>query len=193
MKGYEEGGITGAIGAGIESIFDDVLFAIPNLLGEAVAWILKKLGFKNAVKFIDANLRDSDGNFSLFTGIKKIFTMAVDALMEHVIDPVFEFFKNIPQFIAGMLMDMGKMGTWAAEKMFDKKTFQRAEMERDDPVKYQKMVEAEKRQKDLQAAREKKEGGNTLNNVDTSSVNTSTVYTQVIKPDASRKSKDPLK
>ena len=38
VDGYKEGGITGAIGAGIESIFDDVLFAFPNLLGEAVAW-----------------------------------------------------------------------------------------------------------------------------------------------------------
>ena len=193
MKGYEEGGITGAIGSGIESIFDDVLFAIPNLLGEAVAWILKKFDFNNAVEFIDKNLRDADGNFSLFTGIKKIFTMAVDALTEHLIDPVFLFFQNLPQYIAGMLMDMGKMGRFAADRLFSDETVARAEMERNDPAAYRKMIEAEKKQRELIEAKENKGGGATLNNVDSSSVNSSTVYTQVTKPDAGRKSKDPLK
>ena len=193
MKGYEEGGISGAIGSGIESIFDDVLFAIPNLLGEAVAWILKKFDFNNAVKFIDENLRDSDGNFSFFTGIKNIFTMAVDALMEHIIDPVFDFFHNLPQYIAGMLMDMGKMGTWAAEQMFSEDTMKRAEMEKTDPAKYQKMIAAEKKQRDLEAAKENNKGGNTLNSVDSSSTQHSTVYTNVNRIDAGKKGKDSLK
>ena len=149
IDGYKEGGITGAIGAGIESVFDDVLFALPNLLGEAVAWILEKFGFDNAVEFIDKNLRDKDGNFSLFTGIKKLFTMAVDALYEKVIDPVMEFFKSIPQMIAGMMMDLG-VPSWVTKKLFSGKTVERASMEREDPAGYQKMIDAEKAQKKKQ-------------------------------------------
>ena len=161
VDGYKEGGITGAIGGGIEAIFDDILFAIPNLLGEAVAWILKKFGFKNAVAFIDKNLRDKDGNFSIFSGIKKLFTMASDALYDNVIEPVFAFIKRIPQFIAGLMMDMGTLGKTAAKGIFgtDSKAYQRAEMERKDPEAYKRLMAANeeyrKRKRDEErAARE---------------------------------------
>ena len=149
VDGYKEGGITGAIGAGIESIFDDVLFAIPNLLGEAVAWVLKKFGFENATEFIDKNLRDKDGNFSLFTGIKNLFTMAVDALYDMVITPVMDFFGRIPQMIAGMMIDLG-VPDWVTKGIFSEETVNRANLERDDPVAYNKMMEAERKQKELE-------------------------------------------
>ena len=149
VDGFKEGGITGAIGAGIESIFDDVLFAIPNLLGEAVAWVLKKFGFENATEFIDKNLRDKDGNFSLFTGIKNLFTMAVDALYDSVITPVMNYFKKIPQIIAGMMIDLG-VPDWITKKVFSKETVDRANLEREDPVAYNKMMEAERKQRELE-------------------------------------------
>ena len=149
VDGFKEGGITGAIGAGIESIFDDVLFAIPNLLGEAVAWVLKKFGFENATEFIDKNLRDKDGNFSLFTGIKNLFTMAVDALYDSVITPVMDYFKKIPQIIAGMMIDLG-VPDWITKKVFSKETVDRANLEREDPVAYNKMMEAERKQRELE-------------------------------------------
>ena len=149
VDGYKEGGITGAIGAGIESIFDDVLFAIPNLLGEAVAWVLKKFGFENATEFIDKNLRDKDGNFSLFNGIKNLFTMAVDALYDSVITPVMDYFKKIPQIIAGMMIDLG-VPDWITKKVFSEETVNRANLERDDPVAYNKMMEAERKQRELE-------------------------------------------
>ena len=154
VDGYKEGGITGAIGSGIESVFDDVLFAIPNLLGEAVAWVLEKFGFENAVEFIDKNLRDKDGNFSLFTGIKKLFTMAVDALYDKVITPVMDFFKNIPQIIAGMMIDLG-VPDWVTKKLFAEDTVKRANLERSDPVAYQRMVAAEQKLRDEQRAAER--------------------------------------
>ena len=149
VDGYKEGGITGAIGAGIESIFDDVLFAIPNLLGEAVAWMLKKFGFEGATEFIDKNLRDKDGNFSLFTGIKNLFTMAVDALKEKVLDPVMLFFQRIPEMIAGFMMDM-KIPDWVISKFFDDSTVDRASLQRSDPAAYNKMMEAEREQRKLE-------------------------------------------
>tara|TARA_B100002019_G_scaffold27285_1_gene21212 strand:- start:91 stop:2274 length:2184 start_codon:yes stop_codon:yes gene_type:complete len=149
VDGYKEGGITGAIGAGIESIFDDVLFAIPNLLGEAVAWVLKKFGFENATEFIDKNLRDKDGNFSLFNGIKNLFTMAVDALYDSVITPVMDYFKKIPQIIAGMMIDLG-VPDWITKKVFSEETVNRANLEREDPVAYNKMMEAERKQRELE-------------------------------------------
>lgn len=149
VDGYKEGGITGAIGAGIESIFDDVLFAIPNLLGEAVAWVLKKFGFENATEFIDKNLRDKDGNFSIFNGIKNLFTMAVDALYDSVITPVMDFFGRIPQMIAGMMIDLG-VPDWITKGVFSEETVNRANLERDDPVAYNKMMEAERKQKELE-------------------------------------------
>jgi hypothetical protein len=193
IDGYKEGGITGAIGAGIESVFDDVLFAIPNLLGEAVAWILKKFGFENAVEFIDKNLRDKDGNFSLFTGIKKLFTMAVDALYEKVIDPVMEFFKSIPQIIAGMMMDLG-VPAWVTKKLFSDETVGRATMERDDPAAYQKMIQAEKTQKKLAQELEdkKRQAASVIQDNKQTTVNNSKVQVLDNRADANSK-KDSLK
>jgi hypothetical protein len=177
VDGYKEGGITGAIGAGIESVFDDVLFAIPNLLGEAVAWILKKFDFKNAVAFIDKNLRDKDGNFSLFTGIKKLFTMATDAIYDHVLEPVFAFVRRIPQFIARLMMDMGFLGKKAAKGIFgkDSKHYQMAKMEKDDPEAYKRLVAAEerKRKEERELARQERDR-QPVNVVDNSVVTTKT-------------------
>ena len=179
VDGYKEGGITGAIGAGIESVFDDVLFAIPNLLGEAVAWILEKFGFENAVAFIDKNLRDKDGNFSLFTGIKKIFTMATDALYDNVLDPIFQFIKRIPQYIAGIMMSMGKAGKMAAEWMFDEdsKAFQMAKMEREDPEAYKKLMKANEeyriKQRELERAQRDADRAKSVYNDNSTNINKS--------------------
>ena len=194
VDGYKEGGITGAIGAGIESVFDDVLFAIPNLLGEAVAWVLKKFGFENAVEFIDKNLRDKDGNFSLFTGIKKLFTMAVDALYDKVINPVMEFFKSIPQIIAGMMMDLGVPG-WVTKKLFAEDTVKRAEMERKDPEAYKKLVAAEedKRRRERELAREARDAQRASTNLQDNSQQINNINNNIKKDRADANSiKDSL-
>jgi hypothetical protein len=158
MKGYEEGGITGAIGAGIESIFDDVLFIIPNLLGEAVAWLLKKFGFKNAVKFIDENLRDSDGNFSLFTGIKKLFSALMDAVSE-IWTKVMKFMSidNILTMIGAKLYKSNMPGSDAmANALLSEKYEKRAKLRAKSEEEYQQLVDKETRQAELLENRNKK-------------------------------------
>ena len=158
MKGYEEGGITGAIGAGIESIFDDVLFIIPNLLGEAVAWLLKKFGFKNAVKFIDENLRDSDGNFSLFTGIKRLFSALMDAVNE-IWTKVMKFMSidNILTMIGAKLYKSNMPGSDSmANALLSEKYEKRAKLRAKSEEEYQQLVEKETRQADLLANKNNK-------------------------------------
>ena len=162
MKGYEEGGITGAIGAGIESIFDDVLFIIPNLLGEAVAWLLKKFGFKNAVKFIDENLRDSDGNFSLFTGIKNLFSQLMDAVSE-IWTKVSKFMSidNILTMIGAKLYKSNIPGSDSMADMFlSEKYEKRAKLRAKSEEDYQKLVETETGNAILKENRNRPQQGN---------------------------------
>lgn len=152
VDGYKEGGITGAIGAGIESIFDDVLFAIPNLLGEAVAWLLDKFGFENATAFIDKNLRDKDGNFSIFNGIKNLLKNVFSSIGE-VFRNLMDSFSldNIMTTVAAFLIDKGGfvvkkvLNTFMPDDIMEK-----AQMKVDDPEGYAKMRQAEIDQKKLE-------------------------------------------
>jgi hypothetical protein len=196
MKGYEEGGITGAIGAGIESIFDDVLFIIPNLLGEAVAWLLKKFGFKNAVKFIDENLRDSDGNFSLFTGIKNLFSSLMDAVSE-IWTKVMKFLSidNILTMIGAKLYKSKMPGSdTMADALLSEKYEKRAKLRAKSEEDYQKLVESETRQADLAEARRKPASGNIMANDNSATTVTNTYQmnqapSTVVKKDSYAKRK----
>ena len=188
MKGYEEGGITGAIGAGIESIFDDVLFIIPNLLGEAVAWLLKKFGFKNAVKFIDENLRDSDGNFSLFTGIKNLFSQLMEAVGE-IWTKVMKF-MSIDNILTMMGASLYKSNVFGSDKMADmllsEKYEKRAKLRAKSEEDYQKLVDSENKQAELKDARKRPTGGNT-NVADNSQFVQNNQYTTLAGPNAAAK------
>ena len=152
VDGYKEGGITGAIGAGIESIFDDVLFAIPNLLGEAVAWLLDKFGFENATAFIDKNLRDKDGNFSIFNGIKTLLKNVFSSIGQ-VFSDLMESFSldNILITAASFLIDKGGLLVKKTLGLFmPDDIMQKAQMKIDDPEGFAKMQEAEKNQRKLE-------------------------------------------
>ena len=163
MKGYEEGGITGAIGAGIESIFDDVLMFIPNLLGEAVAWILEKMGFDNAVKFIDENLRDADGNFSLFNGIKNLFSYLGEAI-SNIWDKLMNFLSwdNIMTMMGASLIKQGNTtvaGMLLSDEMEERAKI-RAKVGEDQWAKLrEKEIEAEKQKAALADAKASKQQG----------------------------------
>ena len=194
IDGYKEGGITGAIGAGIESIFDDIIFAIPNLLGEAVAWILKKFNFNNAVAWIDKNLRDKDGNFSLFTGIKKLFSMIGDVIGELWAKiQNFMSFDNIMSLIGSKLMKSGTMGKGAAKLLLNDKYEKMAEMRANmGEKKWQAMKDKERKQADLKAQKEAAATqAMSLSNQDNS---TSTVVsTNLVQIDSSGNKNDPLR
>jgi len=188
MKGYEEGGITGAIGAGIESIFDDILFIIPNLLGEAVAWLLKKFGFKNAVKFIDENLRDSDGNFSLFTGIKNLFSSLMDAVSE-IWKKVMTFMSidNILTMIGAKLYKSKMPGSdTMADALLSEKYEQRAKLRAKSEGDYQKLVEQERRAAELKDAKNRP-GGGSMAAVDNSQTTQNIVQHTTTVPNAGSK------
>ena len=189
MKGYEEGGITGAIGAGIESIFDDVLFIIPNLLGEAVAWLLKKFGFKNAVKFIDENLRDSDGNFSLFTGIKNLFSSLMDAVQE-IWTKVMNF-MSIDNILTMMGASLYKSKVLGSDKMADmllsEKYEKRAKLRANDEEAYQKLVESENKQADLKEGRRNAGTQNLQTNDNSQQTVVNNINTKLPSPDAGAK------
>ncbi len=188
MKGYEEGGITGAIGAGIESIFDDVLFIIPNLLGEAVAWLLKKFGFDNAVKFIDENLRDSDGNFSLFTGIKNLFSQLMDAVSE-IWAKVMKFMSidNILTMIGAKLYKSNIPGSDSMADMFlSEKYEKRAKLRAKSEESYQALVEKENQNAALQDQKSRPTQGNMIQQDNSQQVVT-TSHTQIVSPNSEAK------
>ena len=194
IDGYKEGGITGAIGAGIESIFDDIIFAIPNLLGEAVAWILKKFNFNNAVEWIDKNLRDKDGNFSLFTGIKKLFSMIGDVIGELWAKiQNFMSFDNIMSLIGSKLIKSGTMGKGAAKLLLNDKYEQMAEMRANmGEAKWQAMKDKERKQADLKAQKEAavQAGTANLQAIDNSAINTNAIT--ISAPNASKLGADPM-
>lgn len=152
VEGYKEGGITGAIGAGIESIFDDVLFAIPNLLGEAVAWLLDKFGFENATAFIDKNLRDKDGNFSIFNGIKTLLKNVFSSIGQVFNDLMDAFsLENILVTAAAFLIkEGGALVKGALDFFMPDAIMEKAQMKVDDPEGYAKMRQAEIDQKKLE-------------------------------------------
>ena len=189
MKGYEEGGITGAIGAGIESIFDDVLFIIPNLLGEAVAWLLKKFGFKNAVKFIDENLRDSDGNFSLFTGIKNLFSQLMDAVSE-IWAKVSKFLSldNILTMIGAKLYKSNMPGSDSmADALLSEKYEKRAKLRAKSEESYQALVDKETGNAILKENRNRPQQGNAQMNDNSQQIINQTYHTTEIPSAGAKK------
>ena len=195
MKGYEEGGITGAIGAGIESIFDDVLMFIPNLLGEAVAWILEKMGFDNAVKFIDENLRDADGNFSLFNGIKNLFSYLGEAI-SNIWDKLMNFLSwdNIMTMMGASLIKQGNTtvaGMLLSDEMEERAKI-RAKVGEDQWAKLrEKEIEAEKQKAALADAKSASQSGNLIQSNQNNNTQNFTMPT-VTQTDANAR-RDPIK
>ena len=195
VKGYEEGGIAGAIGAGVESIFDDIIMFIPNLLGEAVAWVLKKMGFDNAVKFIDENLRDADGNFSLFNGIKNLFSMIGDVIAD--IWKKVTNYLTIDNIMTMMGADLIKRGhTTVAGMLLTDKLEDRAKLRAKSEESYQALVAQERakeelKEKERERLAEKREAA-VMDTRDQSQNITQTITPQII-PLKTDFQNDPLK
>jgi hypothetical protein len=76
MKGYEDGGILGGIEAGLKSAFDTLIAWPLDLIKDAVAFVLGKLGFEDAKATLEA--------FSFSEQIDKIFTAIFDVVEKAV-------------------------------------------------------------------------------------------------------------
>ena len=85
VKGYEEGGVLGGIEAGLKSAFDTLIAWPLDLIKDGVAFVLGKLGFKNA----EATLNE----FSFSEQIDKIITAIFD-MVEGAIDWVKTLFTD---------------------------------------------------------------------------------------------------
>ena len=85
MKGYEDGGILGGIEAGLKSAFDTLVAWPLDLIKDAVAFVLGKLGFEDAKETLEA--------FSFSEQIDKIFTAIFD-VVEKAVDWVKGLFTD---------------------------------------------------------------------------------------------------
>jgi hypothetical protein len=85
MKGYEDGGILGGIEAGLKSAFDTLIAWPLDLIKDGVAFVLGKLGFKDAKATLEA--------FSFSEQIDKIITAIFD-MVEGAIDWVKTLFTD---------------------------------------------------------------------------------------------------
>lgn len=54
MEGYEKEGIFGAIQGGITGLINGVFMSFFDLVKDGISWILEKIGFKDAAKFLDS-------------------------------------------------------------------------------------------------------------------------------------------
>ena len=76
VEGYEEGGILGGIEGGLKSAFDTLVAWPLDLIKDAVAFVLGKLGFEDAKATLEA--------FSFSEQIDKIFTAIFDVVEKAV-------------------------------------------------------------------------------------------------------------
>ena len=76
VEGYEEGGVLGGIEAGLKSAFDTLVAWPLDLIKDAVAFVLGKLGFEDAKATLEA--------FSFSEQIDKIFTAIFDVVEKTV-------------------------------------------------------------------------------------------------------------
>ena len=77
IEGYEEDGIIGGLVGGVTGFFKSVVGAPLNLLRDATAWILEKLGFEETSKWLKKNF-----------DFEKLFDEIGDALIAFVKSPI---------------------------------------------------------------------------------------------------------
>lgn len=79
IEGYDTGGILGAIKGGIVGLINGVFLSFFDLVKDGISWILEKVGFKDAAKFLDSfSFQDlfkklMDALFSPIETLKKAF------------------------------------------------------------------------------------------------------------------------
>ena len=84
MKGWEEGGLIGAIGGAIKGLFNSLVFGLVDMVKGAISWIAGALGFKGVEKFLDSfSFKDL---FSDFVDAVLFIPQTIQNLIMHPID-----------------------------------------------------------------------------------------------------------
>lgn len=99
IEGYKQEGFIGAVKGAITGLFNSIVGEPLNLLKDISSWLLKKMGFDEASKILDA--------FS-FTDIFKKLVDAVFDPLSLLIEEIAKLFKSVPAKIIGMLPDSVK-------------------------------------------------------------------------------------
>jgi len=126
LKGWEEGGLIGAIGGAIKGLFNSLVGGVADMIKGAISWIAGALGFTAVENFLDSfsfedlfsDLVDAIlfipqtiQNFIMhpIDSIMKLGTIIMDTFsgIVHVFDPVIDFFSGIGDSIIGMLEGIG--------------------------------------------------------------------------------------
>jgi hypothetical protein len=140
IKGYEKGGILGGIQGFITGALNSLVGSFLDLIKNVISWILDKLGFDDASKFLDS--------FSFSDMIKKF----VDAIF-HPIDTIKSAFNSLIKWMSGIQIPQFsiagfKFGPWkpfsgmekfAAETAPTTKTEQAPAAVKDEDVKQDKV------------------------------------------------------
>ena len=87
IKGYEEDGILGGIQGFITGVLNSVVGGFLDLIKNMISWVLDKLGFDNASKFLDS--------FSFSDMIKKFVNMIF-----HPIDTIRDMLVSLTKWLA---------------------------------------------------------------------------------------------
>lgn len=126
FKGWEEGGLVGAIGGAIKGFFNSLVFGFVDLIKDGISWILGAIGFKSIEKMLDSfsfsDLFSSFVDAVLFIpqtiqnlimhpidSLKKLANIVTDAFsaIGDLFKPITDFFSNIGKSIIGMLEGIG--------------------------------------------------------------------------------------
>jgi len=126
LKGWEEGGLIGAIGGAIKGLFNSLVGGVADMIKGAISWIAGALGFTAVEKFLDSfSFEDLfsdlvDAILFIPQTIQNFIMHPIDSIMKlgkiimdtfsgivHVFDPVIDFFSGIGDSIIGMLEGIG--------------------------------------------------------------------------------------
>ena len=126
LKGWEEGGLIGAIGGAFKGLFNSLVGGVADMIKGAISWVAGALGFTAVEKFLDSfSFEDLFSDFVdavLFIPqtIQNFIMHPIDSIMKlgkiimdtfsgivDIFDPVIDFFSGIGDSIIGMLEGIG--------------------------------------------------------------------------------------
>ena len=92
IEGYEEEGFVGALTGAISGLLSSVVGAPLNLIKSMSSWLLEKMGFEDASKWLDENVD--------FEQMIKDFGMSMAKFIKKILGSIGEFFANPGEALA---------------------------------------------------------------------------------------------